>query len=188
MTPKILKETVIHKGWGRFLLLEVALPDGGTVTRQLDDHGQAACVLPYDPQRRLAILVRLWRTGPLFMGQTPYLLEAPAGMIDAGETGEVCVRREALEETGLHLTALEPVARAWSAPGISSETLDLYLAPFALTDRVAAGGGLAEEHEDIEVVEMPLAELWRMARAGEITDMKTLLLTYALHERRPDLF
>ena len=188
MTPKILKETVLHEGWARFLMLELGLPDGAKIKRELDDHGQAACVLPYDPDRKTATLVRLWRVGALYRGETAHLLEAPAGIIDEGEETQAAARREALEETGLRLQVLEPVARAWTAPGITTETIALYLAPISAADRVARGGGLAEEHEEIEVVEMPLDELWRMVNAGELDDLKTLALAYALHDRRPDLF
>ncbi len=188
MIPKIVQQTVLYDGWGRYLLLKVALPDGATVDRQVDDHGSAACVLPYDAERRTALMVRLPRMGPLFMGRDPYLIEAPAGMLDGGETGPDCVRREAMEEAGVRLTTLEPVACAWPNAGVCSETLDLYLAPFSQSDRVAEGGGVAGEHEGIQVLEMPLADLWRLARGGQIADMKTLLLIYALHDRRPELF
>ncbi len=188
MTPKILRQTVIHDGWGRYLLLDVAWPDGAVVERQLDDHGGAAAVLPYDPAHRVALMVRLPRMGPLFKGMDPYLIEAPAGMIDAGEAPDACVRREAMEEVGVRLTTLEPVVRAWPTPGVSSETMDLYLARFSPEDRIEQGGGVAAEHEGIEIVQMPLAELWLRARGGAIADLKTLLLIYALHDRRPDLF
>jgi nudix-type nucleoside diphosphatase (YffH/AdpP family) len=188
MTPKIAKQTVIHQGWGRYLLLQVDLGDGVTVERQMDDHGSAACVLPYDAERRTAILVRLCRAGPLFKAEPPYLIEAAAGVIDPGETGEACARREALEETGLRLDALEPVARAWASPSVSTERIDLFLAPVTAGDRIAAGGGLVEEHEGIEVVELALRDLWRRTEAGEINDLKTLVLVYALHARRPELF
>jgi nudix-type nucleoside diphosphatase (YffH/AdpP family) len=188
MTPTIVQQTVIHQGWGRYLLLQVDLGDGEQVQYQMDDHGSAACVLPYDAERRMATLVRLCRTGPLFKGEPPYLIEAPAGIIDAGETGAAAARREAMEETGLRLDGLEPVARAWASPAISTERIDLFLAPVTAADRIARGGGLAAEHERIEVLDMPLAELWRRAEAGEIHDLKTLVLVYALRARRPELF
>ena len=188
MDPKIVQQEVIYEGWGSYLKLKVALPDGVQVERQLDHHGDAAAVLPYDPERRTCVLARLWRIGSLFRGGPARLLEAPAGMIDPGEAAEACGRREAMEEVGLRLGALDLVAKAWASPSVSSEIIHLYLAPFGVADRIGAGGGLAEEHEGIEVVELPVAELWRMVQAGEIADMKTVTLTYALRQRRPDLF
>ncbi|MEI9891862.1 MAG: NUDIX domain-containing protein [Caulobacteraceae bacterium] len=188
MGPSIVEQSVVHDGWGRFLLLKVALADGTVLDRQLEDHGCAAVVLAYDPDRRTALMVRLARVGPLYMGEAPYLTEACAGRCDDGETGEACIRREAMEEMGLRLGALEPVARTWTAPTVSTERLDLYLAAYGPADRVAEGGGAPGEHEDIEVVETPLAALWRAALAGEVSDLKTLALVYALQARRPALF
>jgi nudix-type nucleoside diphosphatase (YffH/AdpP family) len=185
---RLLEQKTIYQGWGRFLLLTVGLAGGAVVQRQLDDHGSAAAVLPYDAERRTALLARLPRAGPLFAGLDPRVLEAAAGMIDPGETPDACARREAMEELGVRLEILEPVSRVWSAPGVSTERIDLYLAPYSLADRVAAGGGLEEEQEGIEVIELPLADLWRTMQAGELNDLKTLALTLALRHRRPALF
>ena len=115
------------------------------------------------------------------------LLEAPAGMLDEDDP-EACARREALEEVGLELRQLEPLGMAWSCPGVSTERMYLFLAPYSSSDRVAAGGGLAEENEDIEVVEMELAALWELAERGGIQDLKTLVLVQALKLRRPELW
>ncbi|GMA77273.1 hypothetical protein GCM10025880_36900 [Methylorubrum aminovorans] len=115
------------------------------------------------------------------------LLEVPAGLLDEADPAEG-VRREAFEETGLRLSQLEPVSTVWSLPGISTERMHLFLAPYAESDREGPGGGLAEEHEAITVVEMPLPTLAAMSEAGEITDMKTLVLLLSLRLRRPELF
>jgi len=71
---------------------------------------------------------------------------------------------------------------------VSTETIDLYLGAYHQSDRIADGGGVDGEHEDIEIVEIGLAALWDEAQSGAVTDMKTLLLVYALHARRPALF
>ncbi|MFC7556825.1 NUDIX domain-containing protein [Pseudoroseomonas wenyumeiae] len=115
------------------------------------------------------------------------MLEPAAGRLDEADP-EACARREALEETGLRLTQLEPVAYVWTMPALSTERAWMYLAPYAEADRVAAGGGLAEEHEEIEVLELPLAELAAMADAGTLTELKLLLLVQTLRLRRPELF
>jgi hypothetical protein len=83
---------------------------------------------------------------------------------------------------------LELVANAFASPGVCSERLALYLAPYAVQDRVGPGGGAEGEHEQIEVLEPPLKMLWAQVMSGEIIDLKTLMLVYALHARRPDLF
>ena len=184
----LLSIQTLHEGWGRYLLASIRLPDGQEIRREIEDHGRAVAVLPYDPERRTVLLVRLLRNGPLLAGvEDPFLLEAPAGMIDEG-SAEAAARREALEEVGVRLQALEPLGAPFSCPGVSTERIDLFLAPYAAADRVGDGGGLAEEHEDIEVVEAPLADFWRLIEAGEIIDLKTLALGLMLRVRRPELF
>jgi nudix-type nucleoside diphosphatase (YffH/AdpP family) len=185
---KLVETKTLYDGWGRFLLLTVRLANGAVVKRQLEDHGSASAVLPYDPARRLALMARMPRPGPMFNGEEPLILEACAGIIDPGESAEACARREAMEELGVRLDTLEPQGRTYTGPGASSETISLYLAPYAAADRTHAGGGLAAENEEIEVLELPLAELARWADAGEIRDLKTLALILALRVRRPDLF
>jgi nudix-type nucleoside diphosphatase (YffH/AdpP family) len=185
---KIIDQKLVYRGWGRFFLLTVRLANGEVVNRQMEDHGHAASVLPYDPERRVALLARLPRAGPLFCGEDPSLMEACAGIIDPGETPEVSARREALEELGVRLTTLEPLGRPWVAPGVSSEAITLYLAPYAASDRIATGGGAEGENEQIEVLELPLQELARQADAGEVGDLKTLAMIQTLRVRHANLF
>jgi nudix-type nucleoside diphosphatase (YffH/AdpP family) len=183
---RILEVKQVYGGWSRFNLVAFRLKDGSVVERCVEDHGRAAVVLPYDPERRVALLVRQFRAAVAFAGEVAGP-EAPAGLIDPGEDGEGCARREAFEETGVKLGALEPLGRYWSSPGSTTETSDLFLAPYRAADRVAAGGG-ADEHEDIEIVETPLAELDRLLATGGLADLKLLALVQALKLRRPELF
>ena len=115
------------------------------------------------------------------------VLEAVAGSVE-DEAPDACVHREAMEEAGLKLRAIEHLGTAWSMPGISTEQMDLYLAAYSAADRVGLGGGVADEHEGITVIELPLAELAAMADAGQIMDMKTLALVQTLRLRKPELF
>lgn len=183
----IVKIDTLYAGWAKFLLAHVRLADGTVITRQIEDHGRAIVVLPYDPARRCAVLVRQFRAPVHYVDGRQDMLEAIAGVVE-DEDVAAAARREAEEEAGLSLTDLEHVGRVWSIPGISTERSDLFLAAYTPSHRTSAGGGLAAEHEEIEVVEMPLAELAAMADSGRLDDSKTFALVQTLRLRRPELF
>ncbi len=185
--PRVIGLRTLHEGWGRFLIARLLLPDGQEIDREIEDHGVAVAVLPYDPVRRIALLVRQLRAPALFAAGRTDMLEAPAGCLDSANP-EACAIREAFEEVGVRLDRLEPVATAWAMPSVSTERIHLFLAPFAAADRLGPGGGLIEEQERITVETLPLARLASMADAGELIDMKTLVLLLSLRHRRPDLF
>jgi nudix-type nucleoside diphosphatase (YffH/AdpP family) len=185
--PEILDKTVVHDGWAKYSVLRVRLRDGHVARRELEEHGPAVTVLPYDPERGTAMLVSQFRVPVLAAAGEHTLMESIAGMID-GEASEDAARREALEETGLKLGALEPVALLWTMPGLSTERMHLYLAPYSRADRVSGGGGAKGEHEDITVMELALRKLAAMADAGTLADMKTFALVQTLRLRKPELF
>jgi nudix-type nucleoside diphosphatase (YffH/AdpP family) len=191
VTPVVLDRDTTHIGYVTVERLRIRLADGAEVIREVETHGDAIAVLPYDPVRRTALIVSLFRAPAFDRYGTEAVEEACAGMIEttAGPADEPgTVRREAMEELGLRLGDLEFVARVWSSPGVSAERVGLYLAAYQPADRIAAGGGLAEEHEDIRVIERPLAKMAEQADAGLIVDLKLLTLLLALRARRPELF
>jgi nudix-type nucleoside diphosphatase (YffH/AdpP family) len=163
------------------------LPDGTRFNREIEDHGRAACVLAYDPERRTALLVSQFRAAVFLTSGETDLLEVVAGVVDAGD-GADTAKREAMEEAGVQLRNLETVATVWTSPGISTERSEMFLAAYSAADRTGVGGGLAAEHEKITVVEVALTELAAMVDTGRVTDMKTLALAQTLRLRHPALF
>ncbi len=188
MTVRIRRVETAHGGWLKVRVATLAGDDGVEYAREVEDHGNGVTVLPYDPERKTALLVRMPRAPVLFGGECEHLLEAPAGLMEAGEDPGEGARREAMEEAGVALDALEPAGKLWTMPGVSTERMDLFLAPYRAEDRTQAGGGLADEHENIVVVEMPLAELAALADRNALPDMKTLVLLMTLRLRHADLF
>lgn len=187
MTARIISAVRAYEGYTTLSRVTVET-DGAQVCHEVEDHGDAVAVLPYDLHRGVGMLVRTRRVPVLTRTGDAGLLEAPAGLVDAGEDAESCARREAHEETGLRLHTLEWVARLWSSPGISTERVSLYLAPYGIADRETAGGGIASEGERLEPVEIDLWHLWKMLTNGEISDMKTYCLVTALVRRHAYLF
>lgn len=173
-------------GWVNVNRVEMRMPDGATVERHVEDHGDGAVVLPYDPERRVALLITQPRAAVLLTGDIPPL-EAIAGRLD-GHEPEDCARQEAWEEGGVTLHSLELVVHLWSMPSISTERLHLFLAPYSVDQRQGSGGGCVHEHENICVHEIALDDLVRDAACGHISDAKTLILIMALKDRYPLLF
>ena len=185
---KIADSTLVYDGWTKVERIAFAMPDGALVERHIEQHGDGVAVLAYDPERRKALLVAMPRPPVIRCGEEADLLEAIAGGIAEGEDPEDCARREAMEEAGVRLGALELVANVWTMPVLSTERIGLYLAAYSAADRVGAGGGASGEHENISVHELALDDLWADASAGRLTDHKTLTLVQALRIRSPELF
>jgi nudix-type nucleoside diphosphatase (YffH/AdpP family) len=186
MPDRILSVHSARRGWFDVLTLRVRLDSGEEIEREVVDHPSGAAVLPYDPERRVALLVSQARPPAMLEGEQR-MLEVIAGALD-GDEPDLCARREAMEEGGLRLRELEHVARLWPTPSTSTEQVDYFLAEYLEPDCVSSGGGLAEEQEHVRVQEVGLAELWRLVEEQRLRDAKTLILLQALKMRRPELF
>jgi nudix-type nucleoside diphosphatase (YffH/AdpP family) len=186
MQDQLISAETIHSGWFDVVKLRVKPCEGEEIEREIVSHPSGAAVLPFDPERKVALLITEARPPVVYAGE-PRMPEAIAGVIEDGSPEE-CVRREALEEGGLKLTRLEHVGKIWPTPSTSTERVDLYLAPYGPEDRVSGGGGLPEEEEHVRVMETPISELWERVEEGAFRDGKTLILLQALRIRRPELF
>lgn len=190
---RVVSERSLYEGFGSYreMVVDQPLASGGTVeiSREFQARRDVVAVLPYDPVRRVALLARQLRV-PLFArgDHDGYLEEVPAGYIDEGEIAVDAARREAAEEVGVKVGELVHVADVFPSPGSLTERLSLYLARYGAGDVVSGGGGLAEEGEEIEVLEWPLARLGEAVQEGGLADAKTLILVQALMLRAPDLF
>jgi nudix-type nucleoside diphosphatase (YffH/AdpP family) len=144
--------------------------------REVYDRGNGATILLRDETRDTVLLTRQFRM-PAYLNGHPdgMLLEAPAGLLD-GDDPETAIRREAEEETGYRVGAITRIGEYFMSPGSVTERIAFFTGSYRAGERVSDGGGLAHEGEDIEVVELPLAEAIAMIERGEIVDGKTVLL------------
>ncbi len=147
-----------------------------TQRREVYHNGPGAAVLPIDRARGTVLLVRQLRIPALVNGDGPMLVEACAGMVDAGDDPAETVRKEAEQEMGYRLRSIRELFTLYMSPGASAEKLHLFAADYDPGDKVGAGGGEAGEGERIDVLELPLARAWDMVTSGEIVDAKAVLL------------
>jgi ADP-ribose pyrophosphatase len=137
------------------------------LVREVFERGHAAAVLPYDPVRDQVVLIEQFRIGALEAPGGPWLLEIVAGVIDAAETPEEVIRREAIEESGCTIQEIVPICEYLVSPGGTSERLTVFCGK---VDASGVGGthGLADEGEDTRVVVLGFAEAVAHLQAGKI--------------------
>lgn len=151
-------------------------------SRETYDRGHGATILLYNRERRTVVLVRQFRFPAFVEGHSGFLIEAPAGLLDQA-TPEVRIKAEVEEETGYRVGDVHKVFEAFMSPGSVTERLHFFVAEYDPASRPGTGGGVAEEGEDIEVLELTMEQATAMMASGEIADGKTIMLLQyaALH-------
>ena len=153
-----------------------------TQHRETYDRGNGATLLPYNLAQRTVVLVRQFRYPAYVNGYDDLMIEAAAGLLD-NASPETRILAEAEEETGYRLGAVAKVFEAFMSPGAVTEKLHFFVAEYEPAMRISDGGGLADEGEDIEVLELPIDTALAMIADGRIADAKTIMLLQyaALH-------
>ncbi len=168
------------QGWHvlRRTTLDYRRRDGEWVRQQREtyDRGNGATILLYDLEHRTVLLARQFRY-PVYVNDHPdgRLIETAAGLLDDDDP-ETAIRREAEEELGVEVGPLQHVFDVYMSPGSVTERLHFYAAAYSALDARGAGGGLADDGEDIEILELPFDEALSMIADGRIADAKTIML------------
>lgn len=176
----ILKTEVLSANWYtlRKITYSYLQQDGSskTVSREAYDRGNGAVILLYNTVVGKVILTRQFRLPTFINGNaTGMLIEACAGLLD-NDNPEECIKRETEEETGYRVTDVKKIFEAYMSPGSVTEILHFFIAAYSKTMKIGNGGGLADEEEDIEVLELPINDAMEMINTGEIRDAKTIML------------
>ena len=150
--------------------------------REIYDNGNSAAVLPYDPKRKTVLLTRQLRLPIYLQDGIEFSVEACAGKLD-GEKPETRIIKEMEEELGYRIDAVERLFALYPSPASVAEKIEFFTCCYSPADKVSDGGGLADEGEDIEVIETTLERAAAMILSGEIIDAKTVILIQCLAGR-----
>ncbi|EKS69409.1 MULTISPECIES: NUDIX domain-containing protein [Caballeronia] len=185
---RILKTEVLSDDW--YVLRKVTFDfqrrDGvwQRQSRETYDRGNGATILLRDRKTGNVLLTRQFRMPAFVNGHDGMLIESPGGLLDDA-TPEERIRAEVEEETGYRVHRVEKIFEAFMSPGSVTEKLYFYVGDYDSSMRVSDGGGVEEEGEEIETIEVPLQTAMQMIERGEIMDGKTImLLQYAALEAR----
>jgi 8-oxo-dGTP pyrophosphatase MutT (NUDIX family) len=159
----------IHEG--RVFTLQVetlTLPSGHVMRADIIRHPGSVVIVPVTDRGEI-ILISQYRPA---LGR--HMWELVAGTLKPGEEIDAAAARECQEELSLIPTTLEQLGSFYPTPGYCDEHMNFYratgLRPPTEHDEAAS----PDEDEDIEAKAFPIAEVRRMIKSGEITDLKTV--------------
>jgi nudix-type nucleoside diphosphatase (YffH/AdpP family) len=177
---RVVDVELLAAGWHvlRRTTLDYEGADGAWTRQQREtyDRGNGATVLLYNRDLHTVLLTRQFRF-PVYVNDHPdgMLIETAAGLLDDDDPA-TAIRRETAEETGVQIGELEHVFDVYMSPGSVTERIHFFAAAYDASSRTGAGGGLAHEGEDIDVLELDFDESLAMVRDGRIQDAKTIML------------
>ncbi len=180
-TIQILDKQTLSEKKYRLQLVNFEKPDheGGfhNLQKEVYYRPDTIAVLPVDEKNQKLLLTKQFRLATFLNGNdSGYLVEACAGIIDENETPEQTVYREAEEETGYKIENLQKIASAYTSPGGVTEFQHLFMAEYTSKNDHPKFGGLKEEGESIELIELSFDEALQKLTSGAFRDMKTIVL------------
>ena len=149
-------------------------------SRESYDRGDGACILLYNTSEKKVILTKQFRM-PSYLNENEdgMMIEVCAGLLDKDDP-ITCIKKEAEEEVGYKISEPKKVFELFSTPGAVTEKIHYFIAEYSSDMKISEGGGLEDETEEIEVLEMDFEKAIQLVSNGDICDAKTvILLQYA---------
>ena len=178
---KNIKHTILSKAWAVLYQIDYdyKFKNGNWkhISRETYDRGNGTGILLYHPKKQTVVLTRQFRMPAYHNDKNDGMsIEVCAGAIDKDESPESTIIREVEEEVGYRIKNVTEVFAAYSSPGALSEKMHLFIAEYTDAMKVDEGGGVENENEEIEVLELPFSKTLEMIVSGEINDFKTIML------------
>ena len=144
--------------------------------REVYDRGDGAAILLFNKVKQTLVLTKQFRLPSFVNGnEDGMMIEVCAGLLEKDDP-LTCIVKEAEEETGYLISNPKKVFEIYSTPGAVSEKIHYFIAEYSAEMKVSEGGGLAHETEDIEVLELPIKQAYKMVLDGKLKDAKTIIL------------
>lgn len=174
----VIKDKILSENYFilRNITYELTRSNGEVIRhkREVYDRGNGATILLYNRDKKSVLLIRQFRVATWVNGnEDGRLIESCAGLLDDDEP-EVCIRKEAIEETGYQVGEVRKIFELYMSPGGVTELVHFFIAEYGDAQRINNGGGV--EDEDIEVLEFPFSQALEMVASGEIRDGKAVIL------------
>ena len=182
MNPRVknIKSDVLSDDW--YLLNKInfdyQLENGNWVnqSRESYDRGNGATILLYNKEKYTVLLIKQFRMPTYVNGNdSGIIIETCGGLLD-GDDPLKCILKETEEDVGYKILKAEKVFQCYMSPGAVTEILHFFIAEYNDEMKVGDGGGLASEHEEIEILELDFKIAQEMITRGKIVDAKTIML------------
>ncbi|MCU0511446.1 MAG: NUDIX hydrolase [Anaerolineae bacterium] len=102
------------------------------------ERGDSVAALVHDVAAGTLLFTEQFRY-PAYTKGSGWLLEVPAGTVEAGEAPEATLRREIEEEIGYTLHSVQHISTFFLSPGGTSERIHLYYAGVTAQDKTGPG-------------------------------------------------
>lgn len=184
MKAKILSKELLSKRWADYseYQIEYERLDGNIEIqkREILNTGDGTAILLYNLEKREIVLIKQFRLASMIQGnETGIIYEVPAGLVENNDHYSTIIK-EVKEETGYVIEKAEFLFQGYATPGVKTETIYFYAAPYNEGTLKLEGGGLLSEQEEIEIVHMTFDTAIEMVFDRTIMDLKTIaLLLYA---------
>ena len=168
---KVSSEKIFTGRLINLYLDKVELPNGNFSTREWVDHPGAVCIVPILPSGEIG-LIKQYRYGP-----RQEFIEIPAGKLDKEELPENCANRELAEEIGYKAKKLTLLTKIHPAIGFSNEVMWLFLG-----EQLVKTKRKLDHDEFLDLAPTSLEKAYDLILTGNITDVKTIIGIFWLHE------
>ena len=178
---KNVTSNMISNFWGTLerVNFDFTFKNGKSVNLTHEVYGKSdgVAILLYNAITKKVLLTRQFRM-PVYVAKinNGFSIEVVGGAMDENETPEITAIRETEEEIGYKIFKLKKVTTAFLSPGILKEKVHLFIGEYSNEQKTKYGGGVIEENEEIEVLEISFSEALQMVENEEIIDARTIIL------------